>query len=301
MSHRPAVFTLVAASLALAAVGAPRPSSDLQSALDANNEQIRAALRAGDATALAALYTDDAQMLGTSGEVIHGRAAIARHMGEVLSLGVRDFALEDQEIFEGTDFAAETGRATFTNGAGTRLAVVRYMTLWKRTVDGWRIHRDLSAPVSIGAAPMTPATFRVRESQPFHALVLPMTGPYERTGEVLGRLMVELVAQELEPLGPAFGRYYDSEDDTPPTSRRFEVGIPVAAGTRASPPLEVHVIDDGLVVWAVVGGAHEAADRPWPVLEEWLPANGYAENGPAMETWLDGPKTEMRMPVRRID
>jgi DNA gyrase inhibitor GyrI len=222
-------------------------------------------------------------------------------MGEIMSLGVRDFTLEDQEIFPGEDYAVETGRAAFSNGAGIRLAVVRYMTLWKRTVDGWRIHRDLSAPVSIGAAPAAPATFRVRESQPFHALLLPMTGPYERTGAALGRLMVALVEQELEPTGPAFGRYYDDEDETPPASRRFEVGFPVAAGTKASPPLEVREIDDGPVVWAVVGGPHEGTDRPWPELEEWLPANGYAENGPAMETWMDGPKTEMRMPVRRID
>ena len=150
MTHRSMLFAFAAVALALAGSAAPRPADDLQAALDASNDGMRAALRSGDAAALVAHYTDDAQMLGTSGEVIHGRAAIARHMGEVMTLGVRDFTLEDQEVFAGQDYAVETGRATFTNGAGTRLAVVRYMTLWKRTVDGWRIHRDLSAPVSIG-------------------------------------------------------------------------------------------------------------------------------------------------------
>jgi len=301
MRHCSVVFTCAAVSLALAAVAAPDPAPDLQAALDAVNDQMRAALRAGDADAQVAVNTDDAQMLGTSGDVIHGHAAIARHMGEIMTLGVRDFTLEDQEIFEGEDHAVETGRATFTNGAGTRLAVIRYMTLWKRTVDGWRIHRDLSAPVSIGAASVTPATFRIRESEPFHALILSMTGPYEKTGEALGRLVVALVEQELEPLGPAFGRYYDDEDEVPPTALRFEVGFPVAAGTTAAPPLEVREIDDGTVAWAVVGGPHDAADRPWPELEAWLLASGYAGIGPAMETWMDGPKTEMRLPVRHVD
>jgi uncharacterized protein (TIGR02246 family) len=305
MTNRLTVLTLASSLVLAAASAAPRPAPDLREALDASESRIRDALRSGDAEAVAAFYTDDAEMLGTSGNVVRGRAAIVRHMGEVMSLGVRDFVVEDQEIFEGDAFAVETGRATFTNGAGTRLAVVRYMTLWKETRDGWMIHRDLSAPVSVGtvpgAAPAAPAAFHVGESEPLHAVVLPMTGPYSRSGEGLARLIVELAIQRIEPQGPAFGRYYDDEDEIPPTDLRFEVGFPVAKGTTAAPPLEVRAIDDGTIVWAVVGGPHDAADRPWAQLEEWVRSRGYAEAGPAMETWLDGPRTEMRMPIRTVE
>jgi effector-binding domain-containing protein len=128
-----------------------------------------------------------------------------------------------------------------------------------------------------------------------------MTGPYSRSGEGLARLIVELAIQRIEPQGPAFGRYYDDEDEIPPTDLRFEVGFPVAKGTTAAPPLEVRAIDDGTIVWAVVGGPHDAADRPWAQLEEWVRSRGYAEAGPAMETWLDGPRTEMRMPIRTVE
>jgi effector-binding domain-containing protein len=176
------------------------------------------------------------------------------------------------------------------------------MTLWKRTDDGWKIHRDLSAPVPPGVSGASaPAAFHVSESEPFRAVVLPMTGPYSRSGEALARVIVELATQQIEPLGPAFGRYYDDESEVPPTELRFEVGFPVAEGTTAATPLEVREIDDGTIVWAVVGGPHEAANRPWPELEAWARTHGYSDDGPAMETWLDGPRTEMRMAVRRVD
>lgn len=303
MTHR---IALILALLGLAAVPAdPDATSDLRSAIDAGEESMHAALQRGDAIALADFYSDDAEMIGTAGQIITGRAAIVRHMREILSLGIRDLSLEDQEVFEGDNYGVETGRATFTNDAGARVAVVRYMTLWKKTGRGWRIHRDLAAPVAAGAGLVSqetgPVSFRVGESQPFHAVVLPMTGPYSRSAEGLVRLVVELATQQIEPRGPAFGRYYDDEDEVPPTELRFEVGFSVAEGTQAAPPLEVREIDDGTIVWAVVGGPHEAADRPWAELEEWARGHGYSDEGPAMETWLDGPKTEMRLAVRRVE
>jgi uncharacterized protein (TIGR02246 family) len=304
MTSRAVILSLALLSLA-AVPGHPGAATDARAAIDAAEESMHLALREGDAAAFADLYTSDAEMIGLSGEVIRGRSAIARNMRDVMNLGVGDFTLEDQEVFEGDGFAVETGRATFTNAAGARLAVHRYMTLWKSTDDGWKIHRDLSAPVSAGAVPSTgvatPEPFHVSESEPFHAVVLPLTGPYSRSSEGLARLIVELATQEIEPQGAAFGRYYDDESEVPPTERRFEIGIPVAEGTTAAPPLEVREIDDGTIVWAEVGGPHEAADRPWAELEEWARRHGYTDDGPAMETWLDGPKTEMRMAVRRID
>jgi uncharacterized protein (TIGR02246 family) len=301
---------IAALSVALVALAATTPADldagpDLRSAIDAVEEAMHAAFQRSDAAAFADFYTDDAEMIGTSGQIIQGRSAILRHAHELLALGISNMFLQDREVFEGDHYGVETGRATFVDASGTRVAAVRYMTLWKETIDGWKIHRDLAAPVAVGPEPGSggagPATFRLRESEPFHAVVLPLTGPYSRSGEALGRLIVELATQEIEPLGAAFGRYYDDEGEVPPTELRFEVGFPVAEGTTAAPPLEVREIDDGTIVWAVVGGPHEAADRPWAELEEWARSHGYSGDGPAMETWLDGPRTEMRMAVRRID
>jgi AraC family transcriptional regulator len=98
--------------------------------------------------------------------------------------------------------------------------------------------------------------------------------------------------------GP-FGRYHNSPAEVPPEGLSWEVGFPVPAGTEAPAPFEVRTIDDGTVATALVGGPHDAAERPWAQLVEWAEKDGYQVAGPAMELWLDGPKTEMRVAVRR--
>ena len=71
------------------------------------------------------------------------------------------------------------------------------------------------------------------------------------------------------------------------------------AGTDAPAPFEVRTIADGMVAYAVIGGPRDATERPWPQLIEWVEQKGYQVAGPAMEIWPDGPKTEMRIAVRK--
>ena len=69
---------------------------------------MRAALQRGDAKALASFYTADADLVGPVSRP--GRAAIERHMADIVARGIRDVKLEDQEVFPGTDYTVETGR-----------------------------------------------------------------------------------------------------------------------------------------------------------------------------------------------
>jgi len=294
----------IASALIMGALVAPsaRATARPESGIAVAVEGMRKALQRGDAKTLASFYTEDADLVGSV--PLRGRTAIAQHMKEIIGQGIHDVKLEGQELFLGADFAAETGRSSFFDRAGTRVAVLSYMTLWKRDGDAWRIHRDVSFPVAVDAAAIarmvSPSSgFSVKDAAPFHAVVLKVSGPYKQHGEAIAKLGMWLSAAGVRPLGPPFGRYLNSPETVPEASLEWEVGFPVPAGTAAEAPFEVREIADGTVATAAIGGPHETTRRPWAELVDWSEKQGYQITGPAMEIWQEGPKIEMRIAVRK--
>lgn len=288
----------------LAATMAPGYQGTVSSAHAGVNVAVkgmRAALQRGDSRALAAHYTEDAELVGPVS--VKGRPGIERHMADMIALGVHDVTLEQQEVFPGTDYVAETGRAAFFDRAGTRLTVLSYLTLWKREGAAWRIHRDVSVPVAVDSAAVARlaagGAFSVKEAEAFHAVVLPMTGSFRQHGDAIGRLAVWLGQAGVKPLGAPFGRYLNSPEQVPEAALAWEVGFPVPAGTTAPAPFEVREIDDGLVAYAVIGGPRDGQDRPWPQLVGWAEKRNYRITGPAMEIWSGEATTEMRIAVQQ--
>ncbi len=294
-----AVLALVLGALAAQPVAATaRPESGIEGAI----ASMRAALQRGDAKALASFYTADADVVGAVS--LHGRPAIEKHMTEAIGQGIRDVRFEGQERFPGSDYTAETGRALFYDKTGARLAVLSYMTLWKREGGAWRIHRDVSFPVAVDAVALAhlsqPAVaFEVKEVQPFHAVVLRMSGPYKQHGEAIAKLGIWLSSAGVRQTGAPFGRYLNSPSTTPEAELQWEVGFPVPAGTEVPPPFEARDIADGAVATATIAGPHDTTPRPWNGLVDWAQKQGYEIKGPAMELWQEGPKVEMRIAVRK--
>ncbi len=291
------------AALILGALVAPNAGAagKAERGIAAALEDMRSAFKRGDAKAVAAYYTEDADMAGSV--PLHGRAAIERFTAAGIRAGISDFKTEDQEIFPGDDYSAETGRLVFYDRAGSRVAAYRYMTLWKKEGDDWRIHRDVSIPVefdllSFAHGVAAHGLVSVKEVAPIHAVVLPMTGSHAQLGEAIGRLAVWLRSAGVKSLGGPFGRFHNSPDEVGEASLRWEVGFPVPAGTHAAVPYEVREIPGGAVAYVVSGGPHEMAATQWAQFLDWVEERGYQVDGPATEIWLDGPKTEMRVAIR---
>jgi uncharacterized protein (TIGR02246 family) len=287
---------------ALVAAAAQTASTEPHDGISGAVADMRAALQRGDSKSLASYYTEDADLVGPVS--LRGRPAIERHMADIVAMGIDDVKIEQQEVFPGSDFVAATGRVAFFDKAGTRVTVLSYMTLWKRDGQAWRIHRDVSVPVAIDAAAVARMAvarsgFSVKESAPFHAVVLPMTGSYRQHGDAIGRLALWLGEAGVKPMGAPFGRYLNSPDVVPEASLQWEVGFPVPSGTTATAPFEVREIDDGLVAYAVIGGPRDGRERPWPQLVDWAGKRNYTIAGPAMEIWPGEATTEMRIAVQR--
>jgi len=103
------------------------------------NREMTAALERGDGLAVAAVYADDARIVGPRGKTVHGREAIDHYWSRIKN------ATWKLEVFDtgGTkDDAYQIGRSTLTSGGGTYAC--DFVLIWKRDAAGkLRIHLDL--------------------------------------------------------------------------------------------------------------------------------------------------------------
>lgn len=292
----------VAAALAILAgvisMSATAVNSGARAQISAVTQQMHGALERCDAQALAAGYTEDARMIGIN-QIISGHDAILSHM-ETACPVVKDFRIEDQELFDQGDTAVETGVILFFGPDKSPLSRLRYMSLWKKTGNTWQIHRTISVP--FGAAhseqKISPELFVVRQTEPAFAVVLPMTGSHAQHEQAIARLREYLAKAGVPLLSPPFGMYHNSPDSIPDSELRWEVGYVVPRGTTVAAPFETRDFPSSTVVSAVIEGPHKGV-RPWNQLGEWTVQHGYAPAGPPVEVWFDGPRTEMILPVAK--
>lgn len=102
----------------------------------------------GDYRAMAAYYTQDAQLIATQTETTGGRPAIERFW-RAASEGANAAGMRRTVQVEDAGSDRELGylRGVVALTTGEQMAMVRYLTLWKREADGrWRIAVDISSP-----------------------------------------------------------------------------------------------------------------------------------------------------------
>jgi uncharacterized protein (TIGR02246 family) len=99
------------------------------------------AYNAGDATALAALYAEDAKVMAPGRATVSGRAAIQAYFAQDVTTGAKN-ALTLEEVFGGGDFAIEVGSYVATGADGAHLDHGMFMTVYKKVGSDWKIYRD---------------------------------------------------------------------------------------------------------------------------------------------------------------
>jgi uncharacterized protein (TIGR02246 family) len=132
------------AVLALGVLVAARPAGadPVREAVEAGNRAFAAAFGAGDATAVAALYSEDATLVPPGAPVVTGRPAIAAFWKGSMEAGTRAVALQTAEVESAGDLAYEVGTVRLTAGDGS-VGEARYVVVWKRAGDRWLLHRDI--------------------------------------------------------------------------------------------------------------------------------------------------------------
>jgi uncharacterized protein (TIGR02246 family) len=123
----------------------------LERAVRKANSDWEAAVKTGDAAAIAAPYADDAVFVSVDGSCMHGRVEIEKmYRTGFESRGVAASArIESKKLVVDGDVAYESGygevgrmkEGKLTSSGG------RYLTVWQRGADGeWRILRNIVLP-----------------------------------------------------------------------------------------------------------------------------------------------------------
>lgn len=152
------VITLGAAVLLGAlATTTPAPAQtaappDVQAQIAAVNNQLMAALKRGDAAAMAALYSRDAKIYPSHSDVLTGRQVIEQFWRGSMRDGIRGGKLTATEVEMFGNMAWETGEYTMTGKEDKIFDRGKYLVIWKKEQGQWRLYRDIwntnMAPVS---------------------------------------------------------------------------------------------------------------------------------------------------------
>jgi len=122
-------------------------NAEPRAAITEANTRFEQALSRGDAAAVAALYTADAQVLPPNGAPIQGPADIRAFWAGVIQSGVKSGKLETLDTETGGDLTIETGHYQLVlrpEGGSELTDEGKYLVVWRRQADGaWKIHRDM--------------------------------------------------------------------------------------------------------------------------------------------------------------
>jgi uncharacterized protein (TIGR02246 family) len=144
MKSRAATVLACAFVIALAgSLSVTAQTATVKAAIDAGNKKFGAAIAAGNAAGVAALYTDDAMVLPPNGETVRSRAAIEKLFQAMIAAGIKQATLTAQEVEGHGDTATEVGAYSVKDAAGTELDRGKYVVIWKRVQGEWKLHRDI--------------------------------------------------------------------------------------------------------------------------------------------------------------
>jgi ketosteroid isomerase-like protein len=95
-----------------------------------------------DAAKIAACYTDDAEILASNRSPIRGRAAI-ESVFKFTNRPGHTLEFQSAELDLQGDTAIEIGAYVRRLKDGSAYSRGRYIVIWKRVGDEWKIHRDM--------------------------------------------------------------------------------------------------------------------------------------------------------------
>lgn len=147
MLHRTGMTVPIAVLAGCFLLGCPAPETsqpeDMTAMMQAADAEFVAAFDAGDAGALAALYTADGMLLPPNADFVSGTEAIGGFWQAVMDAGVASAELRVEEAQGLGDTAWEVGHYALFDSSGTALDEGKYIVIWKRTEAGWKLHRDI--------------------------------------------------------------------------------------------------------------------------------------------------------------
>ena len=134
--------------------------AEVKTAIESAGVRFSEAFARRDVTALGQLYTADAEAFPPGSAPVAGRAAIQDMWKGVLAMPVGRIQFTTLAVDGNGETAWEAGHFTLTGSNGSTMDEGKYIVIWKREGDGWKLYRDMwsSNSPQQAAAGGTPAT-----------------------------------------------------------------------------------------------------------------------------------------------
>lgn len=131
------------------AAGAP---ADFRPAVEKEGKAFAAAIDAKDSAAVGALYAQDAIAFPPNSDMVKGREAITAYWKGVTDQGMKA-VIEIVETDGEGNLGFEVGKYTIMDPAGKTVDQGKYVVVWKKGKDGWKLYRDIWNTNMPAAAP----------------------------------------------------------------------------------------------------------------------------------------------------
>jgi uncharacterized protein (TIGR02246 family) len=118
-------------------------SNEVRDAIVTANENFMATFKRGDAAGLAALYTENGQVLPPNSDFVTGKEAIQAFWQAVFDMGVKEVKLKVVEVEAHGDTAIEVAKYSIHGEEGQELEKGKYIVIWKQKEGQWKLHRDI--------------------------------------------------------------------------------------------------------------------------------------------------------------
>ncbi len=145
MRNTHTAWTLALALLLIVGCAAPQQDTtdEARAGIEATNAQFMEAFSQSDAAGVAACYTEDAQFLPPNSEIVGGREAVQEAIQGLIDAGIKGLRLEATEVEGHGDTAHEVGTYTLMGENEQTMDEGKYIVIWKKVGDEWKLHRDI--------------------------------------------------------------------------------------------------------------------------------------------------------------
>ena len=116
---------------------------EVRDAIVAANEKFVAAFNKGDAAGVAALYTEQGQLLPPNADFMIGRQANQAFWQGAMDMGIASAKIETLEVEGHGDTAIEVSKYNLYAQDGQELDAGKFIVIWKREGGQWMLHRDI--------------------------------------------------------------------------------------------------------------------------------------------------------------
>ena len=115
----------------------------VREAIAAADEVFVATFGRGDAAGVAALYTEQGQLMPPNADFMVGRDAIQAFWQGAMDMGIAAAKIEILEVEGHGDTAIEVSKYTLHAKDGSELDAGKFIVIWKRVEGEWQLHRDI--------------------------------------------------------------------------------------------------------------------------------------------------------------